>query len=207
MDLLLLSLKGLLIGLIVAFPCGPVGLIYIKRATTDGFLAGFVSGLGLALAHLFYAIALIFGYLEMLTIFNDNKKILIIISSIFLIAIGFLIFKTKQKTFFRPEINNSKTLIGFFLSAFIITLANPIVIVQFTFFFSLFKIFSLSDLKSYIFLINGLVIGSLSWPILTSLILPKVGRRLPSSKLNNFQKIIGLLIIFSGCVFALRALI
>ncbi len=207
MDLLLLSLKGLLIGLVIAFPCGPVGLICIKRATTDGFLAGFVSGLGLALAHLFYAIALIFGYLEMLTIFNDNKKILIIISSIFLIAIGFLIFKTKQKTFFRPEINNSKTLIGFFLSAFIITLANPIVIVQFTFFFSLFKIFSLSDLKSYIFLINGLVIGSLSWPILTSLILPKVGRRLPSSKLNNFQKIIGLLIIFSGCVFALRALI
>jgi threonine/homoserine/homoserine lactone efflux protein len=207
MDLLLLSLKGLLIGLVIAFPCGPVGLICIKRATTDGFLAGFVSGLGLALAHLFYAIALIFGYLEMLTIFNDNKKILIIISSIFLIAIGFLIFKTKQKTFFRPEINNSKTLIGFFLSAFIITLANPIVIVQFTFFFSLFKIFSLSDLKSYIFLINGLVIGSLSWPILTSLILPKVGRRLPSSKLNNFQKIIGLLIIFSGCVFALRVLI
>ena len=207
MDLLLLSLKGLLIGLIVAFPCGPVGLIYIKRATTDGFLAGFVSGLGLALAHLFYAIALIFGYLEMLTIFNNNKKILIIISSVFLIAIGFLIFKTKQKTFLRPEINNSKTLIGFFLSAFIITLANPIVIVQFTFFFSLFKIFSLSDVKSYIFLINGLVIGSLSWPILTSLILPKIGRRLPSSRLNNFQKIIGLLIIFSGCVFALRVLI
>lgn len=207
MDLLLLSLKGLLIGLIIAFPCGPVGLIYIKRATTDGFLAGFVSGLGLALAHLFYAIALIFGYLEMLTIFNNNKKILIIISSVFLIAIGFLIFKTKQKTFLRLEINNSKTLIGFFLSAFIITLANPIVIVQFTFFFSLFKIFSLSDVKSYIFLINGLVIGSLSWPILTSLILPKIGRRLPSSRLNNFQKIIGLIIIFSGCVFALRVLI
>jgi len=207
MDLLLLSLKGLLIGLIIAFPCGPVGLIYIKRATTDGFLAGFVSGLGLAFAHLFYAVALVFGYLEILTIFNNNKKILIIASSIFLITIGYIIFRTKQKKFFRPEINNSKTLVGFFLSAFIITLANPIIIVQFTFFFSLFKVFSLSNLKSYIFLINGIVIGSLSWPILTSLILPKIGRKLPSSKLNNFQKIVGLLIIFSGCAFALRALI
>ena len=67
MDFLFLLLKGLLIGLIIAFPCGPVGLIYIKRATTDGFFAGFISGVGLALAHLFYAIALVFGYLEILS--------------------------------------------------------------------------------------------------------------------------------------------
>jgi threonine/homoserine/homoserine lactone efflux protein len=207
MDFLFLLLKGLLIGLIIAFPCGPVGLIYIKRATTDGFFAGFISGVGLALAHLFYAIALVFGYLEILTIFNDNRKILIIASSLFLIALGYVIFRSKQKTFFRKDINNPQTLVGFFLSAFIITLTNPIVIVQFTFFFSLFKVFNLNDIKSYVFLISGIILGSLSWPILTSLILPKIGRRLPASKLNNFQKIIGLLIIFSGCVFALRALI
>jgi threonine/homoserine/homoserine lactone efflux protein len=207
MDFLFLLLKGLLIGLIIAFPCGPVGLIYIKRATTDGFFAGFFSGLGIVFADIFYAIALIFGYLKILTIFNDKKKILIIISSLFLIALGYIIFQDKHKKLFPTETKNPKTLLGFFLSSFFITIANPIVVVQFTFFFSLFKVFNLNDIKSYVFLISGIILCSLSWPILTSLILPKIGRRLPASKLNNFQKIIGLLIIFSGCVFALRTLI
>jgi len=207
MDLLFLLLKGLSIGLIIALPCGPVGLIYIKRATTDGFLAGFISGAGMALAHLFYSLALIFGYLEILTIFNDHRKILIIIGSIFLITLGYLIFRSEQKSLFRPEIKNPKTLIGFFLSSLIITLTNPVVIVQFAFFFSFFKIFELSNTNSYIFVVCGIILGSLFWPLLSSLVLPKIGRRLPKAKLNNFQKIIGLLIIFSGCAFALRALI
>ncbi len=207
MESLSLLLKGLLAGLVVAFPCGPVGLIYVKRATTEGFLAGLISGLGLALADLLYATLLIFGYAEVLTIFSDNKNALIIISSIVLITLGYFIFRKRKRKVSSTPLRNPKTLTGYFFSSFLITISNPIVVVQLVFFFSLFGIFSLKSASEHFIIIAGLTIGSLAWPFLTSLFLPKIGKKLQEHQLENFQKIIGLLIVLSGLVLVLKILI
>lgn len=207
MESLSILLKGLLVGLVVAFPCGPVGLIYVKRAVTEGFLAGLITGLGLALADLLYAALLIFGYVEILSIFNNNKNALIIISSIVLIILGYFIFRSKKRKTPSVPVKNPKTLTGYFLSTFLITIGNPIIIIQLAFFFSLFGIFSIKSASEHLVTIAGLAIGSLTWPILTSLFLPKIGKKLPDHQLENFQKIIGLLIVFSGLVLVLKILI
>src|SRR5437773_12203369 len=43
---LALLLKGVLVGIIIAIPAGPVGVLCIRRTIFHGRLAGFVSGLG-----------------------------------------------------------------------------------------------------------------------------------------------------------------
>ena len=40
--------KGVLVGLIIAVPAGPVGVLCIRRTIFNGRLAGFISGIGAA---------------------------------------------------------------------------------------------------------------------------------------------------------------
>ena len=89
MDNLLFLLKGIATGIVVGFPSGPVGFLYIKRATTDGFLAGLISGLGSTLAHFVFILILIFCYGEVLEIYHGHDKLVTFIFSIFLIFYQF----------------------------------------------------------------------------------------------------------------------
>jgi|WetSurMetagenome_2_1015567.scaffolds.fasta_scaffold410434_2 threonine/homoserine/homoserine lactone efflux protein len=47
-------LKGIIIGVSVAAPVGPIGILCINRTLSGGFWTGFVSGLGAASADLIY---------------------------------------------------------------------------------------------------------------------------------------------------------
>jgi len=61
MDYVFLIVSGVVIGLIVAVPIGPVNLICIRRTLAFGPVNGFVSGLGAALGDTLFAIVTGFG--------------------------------------------------------------------------------------------------------------------------------------------------
>ena len=48
--LLVFLLKGIVVGIVIAVPVGPVGVLCVRRTIFQGKLAGFVSGLGAATA-------------------------------------------------------------------------------------------------------------------------------------------------------------
>lgn len=52
--MLILFIKGILIGLAIAAPVGPIGILCIKRSLHDGFRIGFMTGMGAALANTTY---------------------------------------------------------------------------------------------------------------------------------------------------------
>jgi putative LysE/RhtB family amino acid efflux pump len=54
-------LRGMALGLAVAAPVGPVGLLCLRRAVTGGFTAGLASGFGVAAADFVYAVIAAFG--------------------------------------------------------------------------------------------------------------------------------------------------
>src|SRR6266851_5438270 len=49
-------LKGMLVGVVIALPAGPVGVLCIRRTIFHGRLAGFISGLGAATADAVFGI-------------------------------------------------------------------------------------------------------------------------------------------------------
>lgn len=207
MDYLLFFLKGLLIGLIVGFPSGPVGFIYIKRATTDGFWAGFISGLGSTTAHVFYVVAILFGYVKMLEEFGEHKDYLTFACALFLIILGFIILKTKEQNRIEKITNTGpKSMFGYFISALGITATNPMEIVQFTFLFPILCVFTQVP-SEYILLISGITIGSLFWPVIISLYMDKMGHTLSPRKINYIQKLTGLVIIVIGVIFIVKGLV
>ena len=56
-----LFLKGIIIGLLLAAPVGPIGFLCIKRSLTKGMISGLVTGLGAATADAFYGAIAAFG--------------------------------------------------------------------------------------------------------------------------------------------------
>ncbi|MDK1482844.1 LysE family transporter, partial [Sinorhizobium sp. 6-117] len=54
--------KGLLLGLAIAAPVGPIGALCISRTLTRGFWAGVAGGLGTALADAAYAMLAAVGF-------------------------------------------------------------------------------------------------------------------------------------------------
>lgn len=201
MENLLFLLKGLLIGLIVGFPSGPVGFIYIKRAATDGFLAGFISGIGSTLAHLFYVFIFLFGYSKILKIYNESGDILTFVFSSFVIILGIIIFCSNKKK--NCEKEDPETLYGYLLSAFGITVTNPVEIIQFTFLFTFLGIFQAVSIN-HTLLILGIILGSIFWPIIISFGLSKIRHSIPNKNIEYLQKVVGVIIIFIGLFFILK---
>ena len=54
-------IKGFIIGLSIAAPVGPIGVLTIKRTLTEGRRSGFVTGLGAAFADATYGAVAGFG--------------------------------------------------------------------------------------------------------------------------------------------------
>ena len=63
-----LFLRGLVIGLAVAFALGPVGLIVIRRTLDRGWAYGFLSGVGVATTDALYAAIAAFGLTAISTV-------------------------------------------------------------------------------------------------------------------------------------------
>src|SRR5437762_222833 len=62
-----LLLKGVLVGIIIAVPAGPVGVLGIRRTIFHGQMGGVLSGLGAATADAVFGIIAAFG----LTVISD----------------------------------------------------------------------------------------------------------------------------------------
>ena len=54
-------LKGIAVGIVIAVPVGPVGVLCVRRTIFEGKQAGFVSGLGAATADALFGFIAAFG--------------------------------------------------------------------------------------------------------------------------------------------------
>ena len=53
--------RGVILGVSIAAPVGPIGILCIRRTLAEGRLVGFICGLGAATADLFYGALTAFG--------------------------------------------------------------------------------------------------------------------------------------------------
>ena len=84
--------RGILIGLMVSVPLGPMGVLIIQKTLHKGALAGFVSGMGAACADLFYATVAAFGLGFVVNIIQAHELLLQIMGGIFLLIVGLKIY-------------------------------------------------------------------------------------------------------------------
>lgn len=154
--------KGLAIGLIIAMPFGPVGLLCLQRAITHGLRVGLLSGLGAGLADTFYGAVAAFGLTYISDFLTTHHILLQSVGGVFLAAMGVrLFFAAKPPRQIEP---GSSHFAGAFASIFILTLTNPMTFVAFL---AIFAGFGLGGADARIHhavaVVVGVFFGAMVW--------------------------------------------
>jgi threonine/homoserine/homoserine lactone efflux protein len=198
-------IKGLIIGISIAVPVGPIGILCIRRTLSRGRMVGFLSGLGAATADGFYGAIAGFG-LTFLVDFLIGKQIwLRLIGGAVLCILG-------AKTFLSKPAEQGTSVDGSsrwhaYLSTFFLTLTNPLTIL---FFVAVFAGLGIGTEGGHYLLagilVSGVFTGSAMWWLVLSGFTGLLQKLLNPKRLQWLNRISGLIILGFG-LFALLGLL
>jgi threonine/homoserine/homoserine lactone efflux protein len=161
MDILLLF-KGMIIGITIAAPIGPIGLLCVRRTLVSGRLSGFVSGLGVATADGVYGAVAAFGITSVSNILVGQQLWVRLIGGLFLLFLGIKTLLSKPSEKATPE--KKSQMLGNYFSMFLITITNPLTILYFALIFAGLGLGSSNtNYISAVLMVVGVISGSVLW--------------------------------------------
>jgi threonine/homoserine/homoserine lactone efflux protein len=161
--LLAFLLKGVLVGIIIAVPAGPVGVLCIRRTIFHGRLSGFASGLGASTADAVFGIIAGFGLTVVSDLLLGYQDWLRLGGAGFLLYIGLSALTADPLGGAQSE-QGPEGLLADYASTFVLTITNPITILAFL---AIFAGIGFSGPQATVgraaILVLGVWLGSLSW--------------------------------------------
>ena len=196
-----LLVKGIIIGVVVSAQLGPVGVLCIQRTLNKGRWYGFVTGVGACLSDIIYALITGYGMSFMDEFLMKNQVLLQIIGSIMLFLFGVYTFRSNPVRAIRPTSTNKGTYLHNFMTAFFVTLSNPLIIFLFI---GLFARFSFVMPGSAIgFQLVGylaIIIGALLWWLGITYSVNKVRTRFNVRGIWMLNRIIGSVVMLASVI-------
>ncbi len=124
-----LLIKGVILGLSIAAPVGPIGVLCIRRTLAQGQLVGLVSGLGAATADVVYGCLAGLGLTLVSDVLVKQQGWLRLVGGLFLIYLGVKTFLTRPAE--KAAQAQGRGLLGAYGSTLALTLTNPMTILSF----------------------------------------------------------------------------
>lgn len=156
--------KGLAFGFVLAATVGPMWVLCFRRTMAAGALAGFVSGMGIAVADGIYGAVAAFG-LTAISGFLLGQRFWI-----GLVGAAFLLYLGVKTLLARPSVAaddaRAPSLQAAFLSTLALTLANPPTILAFAAIFAGLGLVSTADYRAAALVVLGVFLGSAAWWVL-----------------------------------------
>lgn len=190
-------IQGIIIGLTLAVPVGPISLLCIRRAVAEGRLQGIISGLGVTTADTFYALVAVLGLTFVSVFIVAHQLMFRAVAGFALIAIGIQVFRTFPSEHQAKDGGGSSS--KNFLSMFAIAAANPMTLLFFLVVLPGFGIvIGQSSLVTSIEFVLGLFCGSATWWVVLSMAVGSLRTRLSCRNLQIINRVSGLLIVLFG---------
>lgn len=193
----LLFIKSSIIGLSIAAPVGPIGLLCMQRTLLSGAKTGFACGLGAATADAIYGAIGAFGLTAVTQLFTSIAKPLVLFGGIFLIWMGIQVLKAASDAKAAVVASNTSTLAAFG-STMALTLANPMTILSFIAVFSALSGSMELSPESATTMVVGVFIGSAIWWFMLSVGVSLVRHKMNKLAMNRISKAAGFLLIAFG---------
>jgi threonine/homoserine/homoserine lactone efflux protein len=200
-------LKGIAVGVVIAVPVGPVGVMCVRRTIFEGRAAGLFSGLGAATADALFGCIAAFG----LTFVSDwligYHQWLRIAGGCYLVYVGgsALLAAPEAK---QPSEADAESLLRDFLSTFALTLTNPITILAFL---GIFSAIGLGGEEATFaraaILVLGVWLGSLLWWVTLIFGLASLFRSFEARHLKWINRASGTILFLSGAALLAAPLI
>ena len=195
-------IKGMIIGIVCSAPMGPVGVLCVQRTLNKGRWYGFVTGLGAALSDIIYALLTGFGMSFVMELIDNpqNKFFLQISGSILLFLFGLYCFRSDP----RKKVHQGKGVKGSlthnFVTAFIVTFSNPLIILLFLATFAQFAFVVPDHPIEQNIGYAGVLGGAIVWSLCLTTALNKLGSHFDMSTISLLNRLLGLLVMVASTV-------
>lgn len=190
--LLSLLIKGFITGVVVSAPLGPVGILCIQRTLNKGRWYGFVTGLGAMLSDLIYA--LLTGYCMSFISGIITRYMLLFqwSGSVLLFLFGLYTFRSRPHYSLQQQPGSKGTYMHNFVTAFLVTLSNPLIIFLFIGLFARFAPAGPTDLffkqfSSYF----AIAAGAVAWWFALTYAVNKIRTRFDVKDIRLINRIVG----------------
>ncbi|MBA2381906.1 MAG: LysE family transporter [Chloroflexi bacterium] len=195
--------RGVLIGLTVAAPVGPIGLLTIRRTIAHGRVYGLVSGLGVASADATYGAVAAFGLTAVTAILIGARAPLALIGGLFLIWLAIRTIRARPGSAATDE--DRPGLAAAYASIYGLTMTNPTTILSFAAIFAGFGLGGGGGLDAAL-LTLGVFVGSSLWWLGLTAVIGRVRERITPAALGWVNSVSGTILLAFGIVAILAAL-
>ena len=193
--------RGICVGVAASITVGPVAVLCIQRTLSKSRRSGIVSGIGVACADTFMAMAALFFYSMLQTQIEQYNTLLRVIGGIFVVIVGVFIFAQNPVPQIRRNRAGKTSLWQDFASIFGLTIANFIMVIPYILaFFAVFKISS-GDVTGFVrsvFVIAGFLGGATAWWTLLACVISLFRRRFRPRHMLTINHVAGLIIGILG---------
>ncbi len=201
--------RGLCVGVAASITVGPVAVLCIQRTLSRSRRSGIVSGLGVACADTFMAMAALFFYSILQAQIEQYNTLLRVVAGIFVVVVGVYIFAQNPLPQIRRNRAGKNSMWQNFASIFGLTIANFIMVIPYILtFFAIFKISSADGgiegpAGAHEFLRSGLIIvgffsGAAAWWTLLACVINLFRRRFRPRHMLTINRVAGIVIGILG---------
>ena len=156
----LLLIKGIIVGIIVAAPMGPVNIIVIQRTITRGGFSALITGSGGAIGDGVFAIIAALGLTAARHFVEEHEFWFRLPGGLFMLVLAFFVWRRHPHM---EETDDSSGLVRSVITTFLLTISNPITVAGSA---ALFVAFGLTTGFAYVAasaVVIGVVAGSMLW--------------------------------------------
>lgn len=162
-------------------------------------MAGFLAGMGAAVADLFYASVAAFGLGVVMNFIKEQEFYLQLVGSLILAIVGMKIFYTNPVKQLRSHKSSKKGFLEDFLSIFLLTITNPIAVFVFVAIFAGASFINTdSGITNELFLIIGVFLGGALWWYTLSTVINIFRKKFRLKQLFWINRISGIIIAILG---------
>lgn len=184
-------------GLALAAPVGPIGLLCIQRTLNEGRVAGFCSGLGATVADMIYGGLAGFGVTLVSNFLVRHQQGLHLIGSVVICYLGLKIFLSKPSN--QAAASTGNGLFKAFLSTLFLMLSNPLTIAVFmTLFAGMGATSTNGNYSAVAALVCGIALGSALWWMLLCSGVNLLRHKLTIQRLQWINRIAGMVVVGFG---------
>ena len=168
-------LTGILIGILISAPMGPIGMLVIQRTLNKGRTAAFFTGVGASLSDIVYCLLTGLGLSFVTDFIESNQNLLQVIGSLVLIIYAVYLFKNNPSRSLKPPVESATNYWRDFVTGFLFTFSNPLILF---FIIGLFARFNFLDTHyrfyHYIIGYTSIIVGAVGWLFLITFFVNKV---------------------------------
>ena len=189
--------KGLVLGVSVAAPVGPMALLCLRTTLTHGFLPGLLGGLGIAAGDAFYAVIAAFGLQAATALLTGQSLWLALLGGAYLVWFGLGVIRQPLAT--QAASTDGRRGLGSFATTFLLTLANPPTIMTFAAMFAGLGLAAAQrETATALAVVAGVALGSAGWWLLFTAMVDRLRDRLQGPVFLWVNRISGAALVAFG---------